>query len=124
MASSSVSAIGRVLRRAVWWPLALLLVVFIGLVAWVYQAPGEYSIDVGGLSDEAYTLNFHGRTGEVTPTYRWSDVYGYVALPGLGGSRPFVVSMAIGPGRTAPVEVIVNGEQFYSGTLDAGWHDL
>src|SRR3954465_14886752 len=116
MASNSVSTIGRVLRRAVWWPLALLLAVFIGLAVWVYQAPGGYSIDVGGLSDEAYTLNFHGRSGEVTPTYRWSDVYGYVTMPGLGGSRPFTVSTAIDPGRTAPVEVFINGEQFYSGT--------
>src|SRR5213080_343463 len=117
MASSRVSRVAGGLKRAVWWPLAPLLAVFVGLVVWVYQTPANYTIDVGGLGDEAYTLNFHGRLAEDAPSYRWSDVYGYVTLPGVGGSRPFTVSVAVDPGRTAPVEVFVNGEQFYSGTL-------
>ena len=100
-----------------------LLLVFVASVALVYQTPATYSIDVGSRQDEAYTLNFHARSDTV-PSYRWSDVYGYIVLPGAGGSRPFTATLTIDPGRTAPVEVFINGEQFFSSPLDAGWHTL
>ena len=109
--------------RALWWPLVPLLLVFVASVALVYQTPAAYSIDVGSRQDEAYTLNFHARSDTV-PSYRWSDVYGYIVLPGIGGSRPFTVTLTVDPGRTAPVEVFINGEQFFSSPLDAGWHTL
>lgn len=124
MASNRLPQIAGIMKRAVWWPLAPLLAVFLASVLWLYQSPASYTIDVGGPGDEAYTLNFHGRLADSQPTYRWSDVYGYVTMPGIGGSRPFTLTLSIDPGRTAPVEVFVNGEQFYSDTLDAGWHDL
>src|SRR5207249_8936460 len=56
--------------------------------------------------------------------YRWSDVYGYVLFPGLGGSRPFTLSVDLDPPRPAPVTLIVNGEQVYSQTLLPGWQTV
>lgn len=111
-------------RRLLWWPLAVLLALFLASVMQIYQRGGYYDIDIGALSDEAYTLNFHGRLADNAPSYRWSDVYGYVTLPGMGGSRPFSVTITIDPGRAAPVELFVNGEQFFASTLDAGWRTL
>ena len=40
--------------------------------------------------------------------FRWSDVYGYVLFPGLGGSRPFTLSVALDPGRPAPVVLMTS----------------
>src|SRR3712207_6848277 len=44
-------------------------------------------------------------------SYRWSDVYGYVTLPGVGGGRPFTVSVELDPARTASIKAIVNGQR-------------
>jgi hypothetical protein len=132
MASSSAAEPGllsllasewRWIRRALWWPLLPLLAAFVAAVILAYQSPAGYTVDVGAPQDEAYTRNFHARSDTV-PGYRWSDVYGYIVFPGVGGSRPFTVELAIDPERTAPVDVFINGEQFFSSPLDSGWHHL
>src|SRR5690349_5416860 len=75
-----------------WWVL-LPLVLFLAVAFLLYQTPGTYLVDVGSPPDEAYTLNFHTRLSEGATTYRWSDVYGYLLFPGLGGSRPFTATI-------------------------------
>jgi hypothetical protein len=100
----------------------VLLVAVMSVVA--YQRPGTYVVDVGSRQDQAYTRNFHARLEEPGRTYRWSDVYGYVSFPGVGGSRPFTLTATIDAQRPARVEVHVNGEVFFASDVEAGWRDL
>ncbi|MEO8286478.1 MAG: hypothetical protein ABI670_08580 [Chloroflexota bacterium] len=108
-------------RLLVWWPVWLALLLFVGAIVAAYQMPHTYRVDVGQPSDEAYVRNFHTRLIENDTAYRWSDVYGYVMLPGVGGSRPFTLTISFDPGRPAPVTIIVNGEQLLSREFNAGW---
>jgi hypothetical protein len=112
------------LRLLRWWPLLPLLLLFLGAVFLLYQKPGPYLVDVGSPSDEAYTVNFHTRLDDNGTTYRWSDVYGYVLFPGVGGGRPFTANLIVDMGRTAPLQVFINGTQMYSSTLSPGWNYL
>ena len=109
-----------------WWPMWLALGLFVASMVAAYQIPHSYTIDVGSPSDEAYVRNFHTRLTDNSagPTYRWSDIYGYVLFPGLGGSRPFTVTVTLDTGRQAPVQIIVNGEQMHSGNSAAGWQTI
>src|SRR5207253_9261288 len=95
----------------------------VGLVG-AYQAPHSYRVDVGSPRDQAYIRNFHTRLSEPGHSYRWSDVYGYVSFPGLGGSRPFTVSVELDPARDAPVTLIVDGVSLLSRTLHPGWQTV
>ena len=90
-------AIARVLLA--WLPIWLLLIGFLVGLAVAYQIPHSYSIDVGSPRDQAYVRNFHTRLAEPGHVYRWSGVYGYVSLPGLGGSRPFTMGVELDPAR-------------------------
>src|SRR5215212_3858894 len=89
-----------------------------------YQVTRDYSVFVGTPQDQAYVRNFHARLDDSGHPFRWSDVYGYVLFPGLGGSRPFTLTMDLDPGRTAPVTAIVNSEPFFTETLQPGWHTV
>src|SRR5689334_7918243 len=93
------------------WPLWVAVAIFLGATFAAYQVPHTYTIDIGSPSDGAYARNFHGRLidTDTGPNYRWSDVYGYVLFPGLGGSRPFTVTMTFDTARKASAQVIVNG---------------
>lgn len=113
--------VARLLR---WLPIWALLAVTIGLAAAAYQTPRSYTVYVGSPQDQAYTRNFHTRLEESGRAYRWSDVYGYVSFPGIGGSRPFTVTTLLDPGREATVEVFINGERFMRKRLEAGWQTL
>ena len=106
-----------------WWVL-LPVLLFLGASFLIYQTPGNYAVDVGSPSDEAYTLNFHTRLSDGAATYRWSDVYGYLLFPGTGGSRPFTATITLDMGRTAPLQVFINGTQMYSSTFTPGWNTL
>lgn len=111
----------RLLRwRAIW---VVALVTVAASVA-AYQRPGKYEIDVGSRQDQAYTRNFHTRLEESGRTYRWSDVYGYVIFPGVGGSRPFTLTVALDSQRPAPLEVHVNGKKFFAAHVEPGWRTL
>jgi hypothetical protein len=118
---SESGSLGRLLR---WWPVWLALVLFIGALVADYQTPGSYSVPVGSPEDEAYVRNFHARMADTTPSYRWSDVYGYVAFPGVGGSRPFTITLTLDPGRGTPVQIFVNGEQMLARTFAPGWQTV
>lgn len=107
-----------------WRSLWLLLILFTAGVVGAYQSPQSFTVNAGSPQDQAYLRNFHARLTEGEKTYRWSDVYGYVQLPGLGGSRPFTVTLTLDPERTAQVEVIINGERMYKGELLPGWQTL
>src|SRR5690242_4149854 len=72
-------------RLLAYWPVWALLGLFILAVLVAYQTPRSYRVAVGSPSDEAYVRNFHTRLSDSTGQYRWSDVYGYVLFPGLGG---------------------------------------
>jgi hypothetical protein len=112
------------LRLLMWWPTwAAVAGVALGLTV-AYQVPHTYVVDVGSAHDQLYVRNFHGRSEEETPSYRWSGVYSYVAFPGLGGSRPFTASLTLDPERTAAVTIIVNGETLFDGELQPGWQTL
>ncbi|HYP20465.1 MAG TPA: hypothetical protein VEY08_10355, partial [Chloroflexia bacterium] len=112
------------LRLLRWWPAWAALVAVLLALTLAYQVPHTYSVDIGSAQDQLYVRNFHGRSEEETPSYRWSGVYSYVAFPGLGGSRPFTASLTLDPERTAPVTIIVNGETLFEGELQPGWQTL
>lgn len=120
-AASELNTFARLLR---WLPVWALLALTIAALIVAYQTAHIYRVDVGAPQDEAYVRNFHSRVSDPAPSYRWSDVYGYVAFPGLGGSRPFTVTVQLDPGRTAPVIIIVNGVTLFSKTLQPGWRDI
>ena len=107
-----------------WWPPWLAIALFVGALVASYQSPGRYSIQVGSPSDEAYVRNFHARMSDTSPVYRWSDVYGYVLFPGVGGDRPFTVTLTLDPGRTTPVQIFVSGEQMLARNFTQGWQTL
>lgn len=107
-----------------WWVFLPVILIFLGACFWLYQTSGNYVVDVGSPSDEAYTLNFHTRLSDGPTTYRWSDVYGYLLFPGIGGSRPFTATVTVDTARTAPLQVYINGTQLYSSTLASGWNML
>ncbi len=111
----------RLLRWWAVWP-GLLLVAALSVAA--YQLPGTYVVDVGSPQDQAYTRNFHTRLEEPGRTYRWSDVYGYVSFPGVGGSRPFTLTVTLDAQRRVPIEVYVNGVNFFAGEVVPGWQEL
>jgi hypothetical protein len=103
------------------WVLTVALAVTVGLLT---QRPVEVEVDVGSPRDEAFVRNFHTRLEEPGTTYRWSDVYGYIALPGVGGSRPFTVELTLDVPRPAPVTVIVNGETLFEQEVSPGWRTV
>lgn len=107
-----------------WLPVWLVIGFVLAALVAAYQVPHTYPVDVGSPQDQLYVRNFHARIGDDLPTYRWSGVYGYVSFPGTGGSRPFTATITLDPVRTAPVEVIVNGQPVFSDTLHAGWQTL
>jgi hypothetical protein len=110
-------------RPAIW----VLLVLTIVGAAGAYQVRHEYAIDVGGPGDRLPVRNFHDpRTEQGTGrTFRWSDAYGYVDLPGTGGGTPFTVTLTLNTGRPdVPLTVIVNGEMLLQETYSEGWRAL
>src|SRR4029453_8939569 len=107
-----------------WWGLWVVLILFVSGLVVAYQTPRSYLIAVGTPSDEAYVRNFHARLDDGGTPYRWSDVYGYVTLPGLGGARPFTATLMLDTAREAPVHIFANGEQMLSETFEPGWRTV
>src|SRR5437667_12888524 len=112
-------AIRRALTRP--WLWALLLITLVGLgVAW--QVREGSTVDVGGPADGPFVRNFHtpifdSRSGS---SYRWTDAYSYVTLPGIGGGAPYSVTLHLDPGRAnVPVTILVNGETLLQRNLNA-----
>src|SRR5881394_1964052 len=118
------SAIGRALARPWLWALLALTVVGLGAT---WQVRQGYTVDVGGPADGPFVRNFHtpifdSRTGA---SYRWTDAYSYVTLPGIGGGAPYSVTLHLNPGRAnVPVTILVNGETLLQRNLSAGWQSI
>src|SRR5438093_3939887 len=107
------SILVRLFTRPVLW--LLLGFTMLGAVA-AYQVRHGYDVDVGSpAADRLHVRNFHDpriETGSKR-TFRWSDAYGYIDLPGTGGGVPFTITLTLNPGRAnVPLTVIVNGETF------------
>src|SRR5688500_18488651 len=90
-----------------WLPAWLLPLFVVALMLAAYQSPVAFTVDVGSAQDQAYTRNFHSRVADGGRDYRWSGVYGYVALPGVGGGRPLTATLTLDSERPAPVSIIV-----------------
>ncbi len=119
-----------IIARLLVHPLLWLLLVFalVGAVA-AYQVRHSYDVDVGvgRGTDRLLLSNFHDPRTETgtNRTFRWSDAYGYIDLPGTGGGVPFTVTLTLNTGRpNVPVTIIINGETFLQSTFSAGWRTL
>ncbi len=115
---------GYLLRLLVWLPVWVGVGAAVAAATLAYQLPHTYTVEVGSGQDQAYVRNFHARMPSAGRTCRWSDLYGYVGFPGVGGSRPFTLTLTLNPGRRAPVQIIINGERFLDRTLDEGWQTV
>ena len=92
------------------------------LVLWAmaYQQKGSYVIDVGGLYDDAYVSNFHGKEGNDELNYRWSRESSHLRFPGIG-NQPVVLTLNLvgfrPDGISPPVQVQARGKTF---TIESG----
>ncbi len=111
----------RLLARPLFWLLPALTLV--GMIA-AYQVRQGYDIDVGSPGDDPYVRNFHTplTDSQVGRSYRWTDAYSYLTLPGIGGGVPYTITLTLNPGRVAvPATVLVNGEILLQRNLAPGW---
>ncbi|MDQ6695808.1 MAG: hypothetical protein M3014_15590, partial [Chloroflexota bacterium] len=109
------------------WPFlwALMTLTLVGATG-AYQVRQAYSVDVGSPGDQPYISNFHAPFVDTLHgrTFRWSDAYSYVVLPGIGGGVPYSVTLSLDPGQAnVPVTIFVNGEIFLQRALANGWHN-
>jgi hypothetical protein len=117
-------AVVRLVRRPWLW---VLLLVTLAAALGAYQVRRAYAVDVGGPGDGLYLRNFYApsRDEATGRTYRRSNDYGFVVLPGLGGGVPYTVTLTLNRGsKDVPVTVILNGETFHDGPIGADWQTL
>ncbi len=110
-----------VLARPWFW--GLIGLALVGAVG-AYQVRTGYTVDVGGPGDALYVRNFYAPVldADGSRTYRRTDVYSYVVIPGVGGGAPYSVTLTLNPGQAAgPETIILNGETYRTGKLPAGW---
>jgi hypothetical protein len=116
--------LARLLRRPWLW---VLLLVTLAAALGAYQVRRAYAVDVGDPGDGLYLRNFYAplRDEATGRTYRRSNDYGFVVLPGLGGGAPYTVTLTLNRGsKDVPVTVILNGETFHEGPMGADWQTL
>jgi hypothetical protein len=72
------------------------LVFIASLLLWgaCYQVKSTYTVDVGGLTDDAYLSDFHAKEKADDQTYRWSRGGSVVDLPGVG-NQPVKLSIRV-----------------------------
>ncbi|MEO6457797.1 MAG: hypothetical protein ABIO92_05935 [Chloroflexia bacterium] len=78
------------------WTLRFPLLLLVSLLLWIvaYQAKSTYTVDVGGLTDDAYITGFHAKEQTPELTYRWSRGSSTVDLPGVG-NQPVKLSIRV-----------------------------
>ncbi len=110
--------------------LALLLAALGGGLVLAYQyPPSQYFVDVGAPDDGPYTRNFQSPQLEGTTSYRPTDIYSYVDIPGTG-SLPYTLTLRLDGSNPLPntqpltTTIIVGGVPLYSGRLHGGWQEL
>lgn len=102
----------------------LLLAVSIAGWAVAYQYKTTYTVDVGGLRDDAYVSGFYAKEpapsalvsgGGPGYTYRWSGARSELILPGIG-NEPVQLTISTVAGRpsgeTPPVTITARGQTF------------
>ncbi len=65
--------------RVAFWLLPILLPLLLALLLW--QRGGMLDLDIGGITDEGITQNFHAREENASDTYRWSTRDSTLHLP-------------------------------------------
>jgi hypothetical protein len=110
--------------------LVLLLLALAGGLVIAYQfPPAQYFVDVGAPDDEPYIANFHNASLDGKDSYRTTDYYSYVSIPG-SGSLPYTLSLRLdgsnptNPAQPLTITVFVGGVPVYSGRLKGGWQEL
>jgi hypothetical protein len=88
----------------------------LSLLAWTaaYQYKTEYQLNIGGLYDDAFVSEFHGKEGNEERDYRWSRGYSTLHFPGIGNQPVSVTLTLIGfrPDGTSPqVEIEARGQK-------------
>src|SRR5579859_3521584 len=110
----------QMLARPLFW--AILGGLLLGAGA-AYQVRQRYDVDVGGPADSLYLRNFQAPQADASGrTFRQSDAYGYLILPGIGGGVPYSVTVTLSPARaTMPLTILVNGAAVLQKRLPGGW---
>jgi hypothetical protein len=116
--------LGALVRLLAWFPVWLLPAALVAAIMLSTQKPVEFRVDVGTPRDEAFVRNFHTRLEEPGHTYRWSDIYGYIVLPGVGSAWSSRLTLGIDVPRTEAVTVIMNGTAVFEGEVVPGWRTL
>ncbi|PZR98937.1 MAG: hypothetical protein DLM69_07980, partial [Candidatus Chloroheliales bacterium] len=110
--------------------LVLLLIALAGGLVIAYQfPPAQYFVDVGAFDDEPYIVNFHSANLDGSDSYRTTDYYSYITIPGTG-SLPYTLTLRLdgsNPTNLAQpltTTVFVGGMNVYSSRLKGGWQEL
>ncbi len=107
----------------------LLVVLAGGLVAAYQFPPAQYFVNVGAADADPYISNFHAGGADGSDSYRITDYYSYITIPGTG-SLPYTLTLRLdgsnlaNPAQPLTTTVFVGGEQLYSHRLQGGWQEL
>ena len=110
--SETFTAILRALRE---WRFYALLAASLILWGAAYQYKTEYNLNIGGLYDDAYVADFHGKERNPELNYRWSMGYSTILFPGIGNQPVEVTLTLIGfrpDGQPPQIEVEARGRRF------------
>jgi 4-amino-4-deoxy-L-arabinose transferase-like glycosyltransferase len=70
----------------------VLLLGSLAVWALAYQQKASYTVDLGGLYDDAYVAGFHDKEANPELNYRWSQPHSSVTFPGIG-NEPVILSL-------------------------------
>src|SRR4051812_18897338 len=76
----------------------LYLLLLLSLATWslAYQYKTTYTIDVGGLHDDAFVFGFNAKERNASLDYRWSGPKSSIRLPGIGNEPVLVTITTVG----------------------------
>ncbi len=102
----------------------MLLLASLFLWSLAYQQKQSYTVDVGGLGDNAYVTGFQGKERNADLDYRWSLASASVTFPGIG-NEPVVLSLrTIGyrPDGNPPILTVRARGKIYSVQTTSSLH--
>ncbi|MFL5733614.1 MAG: hypothetical protein ACJ78Q_10475 [Chloroflexia bacterium] len=105
----------------------LYLLLLLSLATWslAYQYKTTYTIDVGGLHDDAFVFGFNAKERNASLDYRWSGPKSSIRLPGIGNEPVLVTITTVGnrpPGEPPPAIVIEARRRSYTVQTTTGPH--